>query len=141
MKKIVGLLAILIVCSVASVGVLAKSIRDKQFNYKDSVLIEKSNTESKFHTSILPTYLNMSDITVVNSVQRRNIFGNWVNKVQNEFFISSINKSYIINVNLKSTSDTRATWTNFKENSVVTANFYINNGYDYDVNITARYLD
>lgn len=141
MKKMLSIIAVVLVCLISINAASAKSLRDIELNGQvGAQIIVKYGTEGKAHTSLLPTYMNESSIKVENTVQRRNSLGNWQNRVQNRFTVSAINKSYIINFDLGTTADTRAIWINLDAGTRIKGNVYINNGYDYDVNITPKYV-
>ena len=141
MKKMLSIIAVVLVCIISINAASAKSLKDIELNGQVSAqLIVKYGTEGKAHTSLFPTYMNESIIKVENTIQRKNSSGNWQNRVQNRFNVTAINKSYIINFNLGTTADTRTIWWNLDAGTKIKGNVYINNGYDYDINIAPNYV-
>lgn len=128
-KKVIAMMAI-VVCLIVTTSVSAKSLRDIYLRAGDDVqVIVKNDTEAKFHTSVLATYMNASQISVENTVQRKNIFGSWQNKQQVYPLVKVLNQGYDTNFDLKSTADTRSIWVNVTSGTTLIGNVYINNGH------------
>lgn len=136
MRRISLAIVFIAVFSFTFIVVSAKSLKEVTLNGQDAAsLIVKYGTEPDFHTSIYPTYLNENSITIENTIQRRNSSGNWTNIVQNRFPVSKVKRSYILNVSLTKTADTRTIWRNIDSGTRVIADLYINNGFDHDIDI------
>lgn len=139
MRRISLAIVFIAVFSFTFIAVSAKSLKEVTLNGQESgSLIVKYGTEADFHTSIYPTYLNENSINIENTIQRRNSSGNWNNIIQNRFPVSKVKRSYILNVSLTKTADTRTIWWNIDSGTRVIADLYINNGFDHDIDIVPK---
>ena len=130
MKKILGIMALFGICFIVISVVDAKSLRDVYLRAGyDTQVITKNDTESEFHTSVLATYMNEDAIEIENTVQRKNLIGNWENKGQDIIMVRSLNEGYEINYVLYGVADTRSIWVNVTPGTTLKGNVYINNGY------------
>ena len=135
MKKVVKVLAILMVCSITVMSPSAKSLKSQAlYGLDNNKQILKYGTEGKFHTSIYPLSKNADSITVQNIIQRKDKNGTFIKVVRNNMNITQVKRSYILNVSFATTTDTRSIWYNITRGTTVTADLYINNGFDYDIN-------
>lgn len=142
MKKIVMVLSILAVCCITVLVPSAKSLKGVTLYGEDKTeLITKYGTEGNFHTSIYPLSKNEDTIQIINIVFRKNSSGNYVKIVRNTFDMKEVKRSYILNISVKGTADTRSIWQNLTKGTKVTADLYINNGYDYDINIVPTFIN
>lgn len=130
MKRISLFILAVVVCDFFSSNVDAKSLRGVTLrNNADVENIVKYKTEALFHTSVLATSMNASEISIGNTIQRKNSKGNWVNKAQVYPLIKKLNIGYESNFNLYSTADTRSIWLNVTPGTTLVGNLYINNGH------------
>ena len=108
MKKILGIMALFSICFIVISVVDAKSLRDVYLRAGyDTQVIIKNDTEAKFHTSVLATYMNEDAIEIENTVQRKNDKGNWQNQGQDTVTVKSLNEGYEINYILYGVADTK----------------------------------
>ena len=112
MKKVVSILTIIMLVACSMLGVVSAKSQDGSIGYHENVYFVKYSTEGKFHTSIVASNVINGTIKVENTIQRKNLFGNWVNKDND----------------LETTADTRTIWLNETQNSFLQGRFYINNG-------------
>ncbi len=142
MKKIARVLAIFIVCCITITVPSAKSLKNTTLYGLDNTgIILKYNTESDFHTSIYPLYKNEDTIKMQNIIQRKDANGNWVKIIRNHFDITKTKRSYILNVSVANTADTRSSWFNLSRGTTIVADLYVNNGFDYDINIVPTFIN
>ena len=130
MKKILGIMALFGICFIVISVVDAKSLRDVYLRAGyDTQVIIKNDTEAKFHTSVLATYLNEDAIEIENTVQRKDSFGIWRNNGQDSSVITTLNEGYELNYTLYGVADTRSIWVNKTPGTTLKGNVYINNGH------------
>ena len=130
MKKILGIMALFSICFIVVSVVDAKSLRDVYLRAGyDTQVIIKNDTEAKFHTSVLATYMNEDAIDIENTVQRKNDKGNWQNQGQDTVTVKSLNEGYEIEYILYKVADTRSIWVNKTPGTTLKGNVYINNGH------------
>lgn len=128
-RKIISFVFLLLVVLITT-NVNAKSLRGVTLRANDDTqYIVKYNTEALFHTSVLATSINASEILIENTVQRKNSKGNWVNKAQVYPLVKKLNVGYDTNFNMYSTADTRSIWVNVTSGTTLVGNVYINNGH------------
>ena len=128
MKKVVSILTIIMLVACSMLGVVSAKSQDGSIGYHENVYFVKYSTEGKFHTSIVASNVINGTIKVENTIQRKNLFGNWVNKDNDFFYMSYANQTSEINYDLETTADTRTIWLNETQNSFLQGRFYINNG-------------
>ncbi len=131
MKKILSVIAIIGILSLTITSVCAKSILNQTLikgTYIATLI--KYDTDGIFHTSVYATSINADRIDVETLVQRTGSTGKWETKGRKTDLVTETYKSYPYNINLVTTEDTRAVWSNNTAGTKLVGNFYINNGYE-----------
>ncbi len=131
MKKtiMIGIIGVLSLCTISSVNALASSLINLYGNKATALILE--NADWDLHTSIWPTYINEPVINVINTVQRKNFWGNWENQAQLTFNVNQAEKAYQMYFQFQeSKKDTRSIWYNDTSGSTLRGYFFIDNG-DY----------
>ena len=132
MKRILGIMALFSICFIVVSVVDAKSLRDVYLRAGyDTQVIIKNDTEAKFHTSVLATYLNEDAIKIENTVQKKDIIGIWRNEGQDYSTITTLNEGYELDYTLDydDTEAIRSIWVNVTPGTTLKGNVYINNGH------------
>lgn len=127
-KKVIGVAAICLASIISITTVRAYASYNVTLYARETKEVLLGDTQAKFYSSIITSYLDAPSIKLENTIQRK-IKGTWTTQVQLYPVATEVNKEYYNNIGLKDSGYTRSIWVNVTNGTTIKGSIFMDNGH------------